>query len=376
MNLKDTVGTIVIYITHNCNLNCSYCLNHNNGACNKKDFDAEPDYLEKLTLYVNSLKSDMVHIVFFGGEPTLRWDVCKDIYYHLLQNSTKKLNFIIQTNGTTITDIIDDLKVMDKISVSLSLDADKVSHDTYRKYHDGKESWQDIKDNVLLLLNEGFMSRLTIACCCRFGDRDMFEKVKFLYEMGAQKVKTTFIKEVAITPEHMEIMLEEYKKISDYLVKHPDKLYYRFGKHTIDNEQDFFDDYQQHCDNNCTDMCRAGVYKIFVNTDGSIFPCHSLMKPHHLLGNIFDGSVNLKLAAMFDKFYNNCIRCEHKKGCIFCAYKVYYDTGSILVCNNIMKNSCSTVKSALEYYYDKCKQEGFIDDDKFIAYQTERRKDE
>ncbi|MDR3563297.1 MAG: radical SAM protein [Negativicutes bacterium] len=367
MYLTDTVGAVIIYVTHDCNLRCSYCLNSFNGAKNEIDISDNPDYLQKIMAFINSLTEKIVHVVFFGGEPTLRWDTCKEMYDYISTHidQSKDLRFIVQTNGTTIHQIIEDLKVMDNLKISISLDADQASHDLYRVYQGGAPSYHDIIENIKLLIKEGLADRFNIACCFYMKDSArLAERLIAVFELGVKKIRTSSIKEDDFRPEYLPPYVESMKKLARYLVEHPDKSYDKFGPFPVESREGFLRNYHDFRNNIGTDMCRAGVYRTFVNTNGDMYACPTLMQPSQKLGNLFTKERNLPLVQRLHRFYlANCDGCSLRGGCIMCMYKMYYDSGTMFICSDVMENSCRAKKESMAYFYELCRKLGYLNEE-------------
>ncbi|MBD3229022.1 MAG: TIGR04084 family radical SAM/SPASM domain-containing protein [Candidatus Lokiarchaeota archaeon] len=110
-----------IFLTRACNLCCEYC-----GSCRyPTSLPNEITYsLKKLKNFIEKDKN--ASIAFYGGEPTLRIDLMKEI----MDNFNVK-HYIIQTNGTRLNKI--PVKYLQKLSIILvSLDGDEKITDLNR----------------------------------------------------------------------------------------------------------------------------------------------------------------------------------------------------------------------------------------------------
>jgi len=112
---------------------------------------------DKISLHVKEHNIKTVFIVFHGGEPMLAG---KDFFNRAIKIFNDKLNinlkFAIQTNGVLIDkawiDLFNDLN----INIGISIDGPKKFHDEYRKFHNGKGSYDVIMRNIHKLKIKSF----------------------------------------------------------------------------------------------------------------------------------------------------------------------------------------------------------------------------
>lgn len=95
-----------IYITNDCNMNCSYCSVLFDTV--KHGIPLNPQYsfadLEKfITNTQKQLCDDVADIYFFGGEPTVDYNCIKRLIYAMNKPHEYKINYIMHTNGLLIS---------------------------------------------------------------------------------------------------------------------------------------------------------------------------------------------------------------------------------------------------------------------------------
>ena len=91
---------VTFIVTQNCNLNCTYCYEHNK---TKNSFDV--NLAKEIILRELSIKDNYTEICFdfFGGEPFLEFDKIKEIVEFFKDRKfDKKVYFFAGTNGTLI----------------------------------------------------------------------------------------------------------------------------------------------------------------------------------------------------------------------------------------------------------------------------------
>ena len=96
-----------------------------------------------------------LEVDFFGGEPLLNWDVVKQTVAYgreLEKKFNKHFRFTLTTNGVNITDDVIDFADKEMDNVVLSLDGRKEVHDHFRKFIDGRGSYDLVIPNFKKLV--------------------------------------------------------------------------------------------------------------------------------------------------------------------------------------------------------------------------------
>ncbi len=123
---------ITLVLTHQCNLDCTYCYEHHKNSCTMSAELAKEIVDRELSMDDGV---SMVEFDFFGGEPLLEFDTVKEVVeWTVAREYDKDYIFFITTNGVLLTD---DMKVWlrehtDVLQIGLSLDGTKEMHDTNR----------------------------------------------------------------------------------------------------------------------------------------------------------------------------------------------------------------------------------------------------
>jgi len=151
---RHRIGLIYLLVSNECNLRCRYC----SIECAERKPEhfsyshMTPLVAQKgiklfLTLLDSRVKSPQV--VFYGGEPLLNWSVIdysikevRDMEQKGLFNGAAAECSIV-CNGTLVTPDIAGKFKSHSIRASVSLDGLARHHDLYRRYRDGRPSWDD-----------------------------------------------------------------------------------------------------------------------------------------------------------------------------------------------------------------------------------------
>lgn len=152
--LENSLSGICLCVTQECNLRCEYCTfsgiygNQNRNHSNQEmSFDTAKKAIDYTI--TRSGNWEEYHLSFYGGEPLIRFDFIKDcIEYVTHEYPGKKLDINITTNGTLLTPEKLDFLARHEVRLYISIDGPEEYHDEYRKYHNHRGSFKDIKNNL------------------------------------------------------------------------------------------------------------------------------------------------------------------------------------------------------------------------------------
>ena len=177
--------TVIVKLTNNCNLSCSYCYYINNPIERQKQF-LDWDLVEKLMTEL-AANQKMIDMIWHGGEPLL-----VGIPYFkkvlVLQRSLEKSTGTkfcnkVQTNGTLLTVDWIEFFMNENIGIGISLDGPEWVHDVNRKYRNGKSSFNSIMRSIVMLkeMNAKFSILSVVTNISSAYGKDIF---KFFVENG------------------------------------------------------------------------------------------------------------------------------------------------------------------------------------------------
>ena len=361
MSYYDTASSFVIYMTNTCNLKCSYCF----ATFTESPFYGEikEEVLEELPNFISKLKSKRINIVFFGGEPTINWESCKRVYHTVKEaNPDKKCNFILQTNGTLLDKYIDEIVEMKDLRIFVSFSPFKEAHDEFRIYKDNHGSWDKVKSNIDLLLSRGLQNRLAVVHTYSPHDaKNLYNVVLNLYDMGVREVRTSLIKEIRMTDEDLKDLYESTIKIADFSLKVKDFTYHKLGVFSVNNAEEAQKWYNALRDGGEPYHCHAGKEKFFINTDGNVYICASLVDPKWIVGNILTGET--RFGGAVKRLWENpkCYTCPSKSYCITCLHRNQLFTGTMKnTCEQFEENYTLTHKAYVDYFFGKLLEMGVV----------------
>lgn len=185
--------TIILTLTRACNLNCTYCFEHNKSS-EVMDYKVAMKIISRE--YSKLLPDEILEIDFFGGEPFLTFSVLKKIVEKIQRSKMRdKIIFFVDTNGTLLTDEIrkwlseykdclicglsydgnTDMQDINRCNSSMDIDL-AFFKETYPfqtiKMTVSKETLPYLAEGVEYLENKGFEVACNLAYGVDWGDDD------------------------------------------------------------------------------------------------------------------------------------------------------------------------------------------------------------
>jgi len=272
------------------------------------------DFFANLIKY-NRIEQRIVY-TFWGGEPLLNFDMIKYIVKNYgnfkVNEKSVECNFIIISNGTLINKEIAAFCSENNISIQITIDGDKESHDKLRTFSSGRGSYNKIISNIKLLQRQKvryvIRSTLTsssllpseiIDLCMGHGfNNNAFATVSST-SIYKDSMQPDFIKKVA--NDYFDAYEKQVLKKNDF---HSTQLL-NFKKTLLSKK--------------ATASCGLSRNRICVRHDGLLFPCHRFVKLDELsIGNVWE-----------DISYDNTVlsMVELNPKCKVCSFK-YFCGGS------------------------------------------------
>lgn len=348
-------------VTENCSLNCTYCFEKHN----KNKMTNETAIQAVKFLFNNSLKENKkpVHIMLFGGEPTLLPNTLDLILTTAKELSFKhNINFTssIVTNATIMGKKLYNMykKHKDILSVQLSIDGIKKAHDMYRVTKNGNGSFDIIEKNIPYYkeLYKNNYKQLTVHGCLNKKTLPyLYESFKqFRIKWGIEKIWFLPIMEEEWNEKDVEIYFNENFKIYNWIINQVEKTKsIEEIKNYAPMDRCFMSGYMHK-------PCGAGEGYVTITANGEIYPCHQIyfndINKETLIGDIWNGIDNEKrrLFIEYDAFDLDCpSTCTHGL-CYRCIAVNWNEYKTIL--SQIQGNYCKLMKID-QYFQNKLKQD-------------------
>ena len=339
-NRHTNMKALCLHVAHACNLDCEYCF----AAQGKFHGDAAIMSIDTAKraidfLVENSGSHHNLEVDFFGGEPLLNFDVCKETvaYARSLEKAhNKNFRFTLTTNGIGLTDEIMDWANQECHNVVLSLDGRKEVNDRFRKDINGVGSYNKIvplfQKFAASRNGNSYYMRGTFTHFNTDFTKDIFHMADDLgfTELSMEPVVADASSPSALTEEDLPVIFEQYEILAKDMIRRKKEgkpiTFYHF---MMDLEH-------APCIYKRISGCGSGTEYMAVTPWGDLYPCHQFVGDSACkLGNIFDGITNSELRDEF-KLCNvyarsECKDCWAKLYCSGgCSANAFHATGSIL----------------------------------------------
>ena len=182
-----------------CNLACKYCYYQEKNKLypTAQRHLMSDEMLEQFTReYIEAQTMNQVLFTWHGGEPLLR---SIDFYRKALSLQQKyaggrRIDNVIQTNGTLLTDEWCEFFAQNHWLVGISIDGPQPDHDHYRLTAAGKPSWKKVMQGIKLLKKHG-VEWNAMAVVNAYNVNHPMEFYRFFKENGCQFLQFTPIVE-------------------------------------------------------------------------------------------------------------------------------------------------------------------------------------
>lgn len=292
-----------------CNLACKYCyyLEKNKLYPTAQRHLMSDEMLEQFTReYIEAQTMNQVLFTWHGGEPLLR---SIDFYRKALSLQQKyargrRIDNVIQTNGTLLTDEWCEFFAQSHWLVGISIDGPQPYHDHYRLTAAGKPSWKKVMQGIKLLKKHG-VEWNAMAVVNAYNVNHPLEFYRFFKENGCQFLQFTPIverltrhedgrtlasladkdeislSEASVTPEQWGYFLCAI--FDEWVRKDVGKIFVEIFDCTLANWMGISPGicaYSKECGH-------AGV----MEHNGDVYSCDHFVFPEYKLGNIRDHSL-------------------------------------------------------------------------------------
>lgn len=292
-----------------CNLACKYCyyLEKTKLYPTAQRHLMSDEMLEQFTReYIEAQTMNQVLFTWHGGEPLLR---SIDFYRKALSLQQKyagsrRIDNVIQTNGTLLTDEWCEFFAQNHWLVGISIDGPQPYHDHYRLTAAGKPSWKKVMQGIKLLKKHG-VEWNAMAVVNAYNANHPLEFYRFFKENGCQFLQFTPIverqtrhedgrtlasladkneiplSEASVTPEQWGYFLCAI--FDEWVRKDVGKIFVEIFDCTLANWMGISPGicaYSKECGH-------AGV----MEHNGDVYSCDHFVFPEYKLGNIRDHSL-------------------------------------------------------------------------------------
>ena len=351
---QSVLKALCLHVAHDCNLACKYCFaceGEYHGPKGLMSYEVGKKALDYLIDHSGTRKN--LEVDFFGGEPSLNFEVVKQLvaYGRSREEDTgKNFRFTYTTNGIILTDEIMDFCNKEMSNVVLSLDGRKEVNDRMRVNRGGAGSYDTIvpKFQKFIEKREGkdYYIRGTYT---RF-NKDFAADILHMADLGFKEISIEPVvaepsAPYALREDDLPELLSQYEILAKEMIKRERRGEgFTFYHYMIDLDGG-------PCIVKRVSGCGVGTEYMAVTPEGDFYPCHQFVgKPEFLLGNVYDGVTNASVCEQFKgcNIYSHeeCDNCFARMYCSGgCAANAYNSTGSV---NGVYKLGCELHKKRIE----------------------------
>lgn len=351
---KTVVKALCLHIAHDCNLGCRYCFAEEGEYHGRRALMSLEVGKQALDFLVaNSGNRRNLEVDFFGGEPTMNFEVVKELVRYgrsLEEPHNKNFRFTLTTNGVLLDDDIMEFANREMANVVLSIDGRKEVNDYMRPTRNGKGSYDLIVPKFQKFAQLRNQTNYYVRGTFTHHNLDFAEDVLHLADLGFKQISVEPVvappeEAYAIREEDLPQLLEEYDKLAKEMIKREKEgRGFNFFHFMIDLTQG-------PCVAKRLSGCGSGTEYLAVTPWGDLYPCHQFVGMDEFkLGDVWQGvqAENIrdefKLCNVYAK--EKCRSCFARFYCSGgCAANSYNFQGSILDAYDI---GCELQKKRIE----------------------------
>lgn len=318
-----------LYLTESCNLRCSYCYEGNN----KQNSTLSTKTLEHTLQFIvkNNPKGEHIDLTFLGGEPLLNKKAIYkaiSIIEHNYSEIKSIFRFHITTNGILLDRELISLFAKYKFDVSVSIDGDKNTHNLNRVSINGKDVYDMIIQNMLLMKDMGleFSVRMTVT---NNNVSLLYHNIIYFYNMGVKKINIGIDNVGEWSAENLKVLDSQYELI--------DKFYLDVVADSDDGIINIYDfKLSTFVADRVPTYCSGGSKgHLVINSSGELYPCGYVVGDEiWKLGSV---KTDLDRKKFFDSVKSHVVNKAHCHECDIaftcsgakCGFYNYMKTGKL-----------------------------------------------
>lgn len=351
---QSVIKALCLHVAHDCNLACKYCFaceGEYHGPRSLMSYEVGKAAIDFLVSNSGTRKN--LEVDFFGGEPSLNFEVVKNLVGYgrsLEQKYNKNFRFTYTTNGIVVNDDIIDFCNKEMSNVVLSLDGRPEVNDRMRVNKGGSGSYDTIVPNFKRFVEKRGGKDYYIRGTYTGFNKDFASDILHMADLGFKEISIEPVvaepsAPYALHEEDLPELLEQYEILAKEMVRR-NKIGegFTFYHYMIDLDGG-------PCVVKRVSGCGVGTEYVAVTPEGELYPCHQFVgNPKFKMGNVYDGITNTDVCEQF----RNCNIYSHPEcdGCFArmycsggCAANAYNSTGSV---NGVYKLGCELHKKRIE----------------------------
>jgi uncharacterized protein len=260
---------LTLVLTHACNLGCAYCY------AGKKDARAMPLAIAQRAIdWALRRCGGELLVGWFGGEPLLRWDLLTTLHAYAAERAAVtgvQLSGTVTTNATLLTRERMDWLTDHGITVGISIDGDRATHDRMRPRAGGGSSFDAVRAGLQVALARVPMTQ-TISVVHPDNVADLDRTVAFLLGDGVRVISLSLDPSAAWDLGDLEIYRQQLDLIGERWLAE-----FRAGRDLWIEPLDGRIVAHVKGGLQACDRCSAGLDELAIAPSGTWYPCERMV---------------------------------------------------------------------------------------------------
>jgi uncharacterized protein len=292
------VGSLVLNVANKCNLHCTYCYEPEAAKYGPSpvQMDEETARTSVDFLFQKAGGNQEVNLIFFGGEALLNFKLMRVAVAYAKQKGQetgKRVDFSLTTNGTLLTDEIIDFFQEHRFGLTVSIDGPQDLHDKRRSFLTSKGerrgSYEQLLPRIQRLLERYTARPIVARVTLTKGTVEItriYEHLSALgfFEVGFAPVTAKHGEDYGLEPTDLRRVLDGFKELGAQYVERALRNQYTGFSNLSTMLTDL------HAGTNKLFPCGAGLGLLDVDGNGDVYLCHRFPgSEEHKYGNIKEG---------------------------------------------------------------------------------------
>lgn len=339
------VNKIYINLTNRCNSDCVYCFAH----VKEKNYDLEYETLIPVLKNILDIAKEEINICFFGGEPTLRFDLIKRVVAYIEDEFPERdINFEMITNGILLKKeyLLFIKQKFKSLTISIDGDYDYMLNNRIKDKKVLNRVYDNIEYACQLFKNTSIRSTITEQT------KDVVDTYEFIKRLGAKRIRF----------KPVSGKVDDYYLIKDwnYVIEKMNQLYPLVLKDLVNDkvEQVFpYSMYIKQFERKISKITGCSMNILTISENGKVYPCYRFVENEKFLISTKEKIAynKLPLNIVYEK---NCVNCWCQFICGGGCYADSYIYEEKI--NEAYSNHCKFIKETIKqsiYLYKKIKED-------------------
>ena len=303
---------VTLHITTSCNLNCRYCYSPPT-KCNDM---SQQTAFQSIDFIAKNYPIN-TGIIFFGGEPLLKKDLIRETIAYS-RSKSGYFHYKVTTNGILLDTDFLEYANKTNLQISISIDGNEQAHNTFRRFPDGRTTFEILSEKIDLLLRYQPYAKVLMTVSpetlVHYADSvEFLLKKEFKYIIVSLDFSSKNWNELSL--KELKRQYERISKIYETRILNEEKFYFspfemKLASHIRKNN---FECYQ----------CHLAKTQISVAFDGLIYPCVQFVKDgisnrEYAIGSIteeIDSEIQNQLYQESKTQMEDCLKCDYNPRC-------------------------------------------------------------